>query len=372
MKKSHLLFAIRSIVLSSLIGAFFTVPVLSEESNHFHGYGELHYGNTNKDGSTNKMDNHRLVLGWTHRYNDRILLNVEVDFEHAAKEMELEFAFIDFLIADTFNIRAGSLLMPVGYLNEFHEPPLFYSVERPYVQKYVIPTTWQEGGVGIFGSLKHEINYRMYLVNSLDASQFTAGSGIRKGRHKGGDAPSDDLAVVGRLEYNGIKSARLGLSGYQGNTGHKTTGLGDTGVTLIEADIRYALKGFEFTGLYSKIFINDTKKIHDLTIDDDKVTNQVVGENIFGFYVEAAYHIGKLFLPDDMDIVFFARHEQFNTQDKVASGLTADPKNDIKISTFGLSYFPIRKVAVKVDFENWKPDAGKSWEQINFGLAYMY
>ena len=113
MKTAHLLSAIRSIVLSSLIVAFFTVPALSEESNHFHGYGELHYGNMNKDGSTNKMDNHRLVLGWTHRYNNRIRLNVEVDLEHAAKEMELEFAFIDFLITDAFNIRAGSMIMAI-------------------------------------------------------------------------------------------------------------------------------------------------------------------------------------------------------------------------------------------------------------------
>lgn len=306
-----------------------------------------------------------MVLGWTHRYNDRIRLNVEVDFEHAAKEMELEFAFLDFLITDSFNIRAGSMLMPVGYLNEFHEPPLFYSVERPYVQKNVIPTTWQEGGVGIFGSLKHDVNYRLYVVNGLDGSKFKASSGIRSGRSKGSEAPSDNLAVVGRLEYDGLKGAKLGFSGYRGNAGQGTDGLGDTGVTLIEADIRYALKDFEFTGLYTNILINDTKKIFE-------VNNQVVGESILGFYVEGAYHFGKLFLPDDMDMVFFARHEQFNTQDKVASGLTADPKNDIKISTFGLTYFPIKKVAVKADIENWKPDAGESWEQINFGLAYMY
>ena len=203
-------------------------------------------------------------LGWTHRYNDRILLNVEVDFEHAAKEMELEFAFLDFLITDTFNIRAGSMLMPVGYLNEFHEPPLFYSVERPYVQKNVIPTTWQEGGVGIFGSLKHDVNYRLYVVNGLDGSKFKAGSGIRSGRHKGGEAPSDNLAIVGRLEYNGLNGAKLGFSGYRGNAGQGTDGLGDTGVTLVEADIRYALKDFEFTGLYSKIIIDDTKKIFDV------------------------------------------------------------------------------------------------------------
>ena len=110
MRNAALLSTIRIIVLGVLFIAAFTVPVLSDESIHFHGYGELHYGNTNKNGSINKMDNHRMVLGWTYRYNDRIRLNVEVDYEHAAKEMELEFAFVDFLISDAFNVRAGTLL----------------------------------------------------------------------------------------------------------------------------------------------------------------------------------------------------------------------------------------------------------------------
>ena len=365
MKNTLLLSATRNIVPVALFMVAFAVSGLSDETIHFHGYGELHYGNTSKDGSSNKMDNHRLVFGWTHRYNNRIRLNVEVDYEHAGKEMELEFAFIDFLISDAFNIRAGSRLMPVGYLNEFHEPPLFYSVERPYVQKYVIPTTWQEGGAGIFGSLMHYINYRLYLVNSLDASKFTASSGIRKGRHKGSEAPAENLALVGRLEYNGVENLRLGLSGYSGKSGYKTDGMGETSISLFEADARYKFKGLELKGLYSQISIGDTEKIY-------AATNQVVGKSIYGLFMEAAYHVGKLFLPSQMDLVFFARHEQFNTQDKVASGLTADPKNDLQVSTFGVSYFPIKKVAVKIDMENWKTGSDKTWEQFNVGLAYMY
>ncbi len=365
MKNVSFLSAVSILILMVLFMSASALPILADEDIHFHGYGELHYGNTNKDGSVDKMDNHRLVLGWTYRYTDRILLNVEIDYEHGAKEMELEFAFMDFLISDAINIRAGTLLMPVGYLNEYHEPPLFYSVERPYVQKNVIPTTWQEGGAGIFGSLQYGINYRLYLVNSLDASKFSASSGIRKGRHKGSEAPSNDLAVVGRLEYDGIKSLRLGFSGYNGNTGQNTSGLGNTSVTLIETDVRYKLNNLELTGLYSSINIGDTKKINT-------EKGQVIGENIFGFYVEAAYHFGKMFLPDEMDMVIFGRHEQFNTQDKVASGLTADPKNDRKVSTFGISYYPIKKVAVKIDMENWETGTGETWEQFNAGIAYMY
>ena len=353
-----------SITLVFVLTAFSTRAVCDEDV-HLHGYGELHYGNTNKPGSTDRMDNHRLVLGWSHSFTDRIRFNAEIDFEHAAKEMELEFAFVDFLITPSFNVRAGSMLMPVGYMNEFHEPPLFNSVERPYVQKNIIPTSWQEGGVGVFGRLAYSVRYRAYLVNGLDASQFKAGSGIRSGRHKVAESPSESMAVVGRVEHYGVEGLKLGLSGYRGNSGQGVDGIGDAPVTLIEADVRYSIKGIDLTGLFSQVNIGDTEKIHS-------VSGQTIGEKLTGSYVEAAYHAGKLFMPDDQDIVVFARHELFNTQAEVASGLSADPANDQTVTTLGVAYFPTPKVAVKCDIENWENDKGDSWEQINFGLGYMY
>ncbi len=176
----------------------------------FHGYGEMHYNNP-RTGSTvpqssapAQMDFHRMVWGLSYHYNDRISLHTEVDFEHAATEIELEFAYLDFLVTPAFNVRAGSMLMPVGPLNEFHEPTLFYSVERPYVQNAIIPPSWQEGGVGVFGSVPGGIRYRVYLVSGLNAEGFSSATGIRSGRGHVAEAPSEDLAVVGRLEYIGL------------------------------------------------------------------------------------------------------------------------------------------------------------------------
>lgn len=339
--------------------------VQADEKMNFHGYGEMHYSNTDKKGGTNKVDNHRLVLGWTYSFDERISLNVEIDFEHAAQEMELEFAFIDFEVSDALNFRYGSMLMPIGYLNEFHEPPLFYSVERPYVQKYIIPTTWQEGGAGIFGSLQPYLKYRLYLVGGLDASNFKGSSGIRSGRHKVSDSPADDLAVTGRVEYSGIKGIQLGISGYQGNAGQGTAGIGDVGVNLMEVDFRYRRMGIELTGLYTRISIGDTDKINT-------VTGEEIGKEILGWYAEGAYHIGNLFLSGENDLVLFARHEKFDTQKEVVSAFTADPKNDRNVTTLGVTYYPIPEVALKVDVENWKNGKGESWKQFNLGLAYMY
>src|SRR3989339_1444468 len=231
----------RICIIAAIVAVFSLDSRAAEEDikTTFHGYGELHYNNSNKPGSTDLMDNHRFVIGLTHHFSERVRLNAEVDFEHAAKEMELEFAFVDVLLTGSFNIRAGSMLMPVGFLNEFHEPPLFYSVERPYVQKNIIPTSWQEGGIGVFGTMGGDLRYRVYLVGGLDASGFTAGSGIRNGRGKVAESPSNDLALVGRLEYSGLKNLRLGASGYTGNSGQGDEEIGDARVGLWEADARY-------------------------------------------------------------------------------------------------------------------------------------
>jgi len=330
----------------------------SGDKMSFHGYGELHYSNTNKDGSNNKMDMHRMVLGWVYRFNDWIRVSAEVDFEHAATEMELEFAQIDFLLSDAFNIRMGSMLMPVGYLNELHEPPRFYSVERPYVQKYIIPTTWQEGGFGLFGSPVDDLNYRLYLVGGLDASGFKASSGIRSGRGKVAEAKGDNLAVVGRVEYSGINGLQLGASGYSGGAAQGNAALGKAGVTLLEGDLRYRWQGVEVTGLASAINFSAADKIAS-------VTGQAIGTNIWGWYLEGAYHLGDLLLPESQDIVCFARLEHFDTQGPGTA-------NNRKVTTTGIAYYPAHQVAVKLDLENWSTGAGSSWQQWNAGMAYEF
>ena len=337
----------------------------AESKVRFHGYGELHYNNTSEEGENDKVDFHRMVIGLSYEFTESITLDVEVDFEHAASEMELEYAHLDFLINDAFNLRMGSMLMPVGYLNEFHEPPRFYSVERPYVQKYIIPTTWQEGGLGAVGSPVPEINYRVYVVGGLEAAGFTGDSGVRKGRGKVASAKADDLAVVGRLEYGGIPGFDLGVSGYFGDAAQGDPLLGDAWVSIVEGDIRYRKNNVELTSLIASVDIDDTERINALT-------GEVVGEEILGWYLEAAYHAGEFFLPEEQDLVLFLRHEQFDTQEEVASGFVADPHNDREVTTFGLAYYPVPQVVIKADLENWEDGMGSDWDQFNIGVGYEF
>lgn len=339
----------------------------------FHGYGELHYNNP-RTGSTvpqrsapAQMDFHRMVWGLSYHYNDRISLHTEVDFEHAATAIELEFAYLDFLVTPAFNLRAGNMLMPVGPLNEFHEPPLFYSVERPYVQTYIIPMTWQEGGVGAFGKLPGGFKYRGYLVSGLNAENFTAGTGIRGGRGHVAGAPSEDLAAVGRIEYVGIPGLDIGASAYQGGANvTRNPALGDAGVGIWEGDIRLRRAGFDLRGVFASIQIDGADQI-------SAETGSTIGEEMQGWYLEGAYDVLRLLAPQgEQSVVAFVRYEDFNTQSSVPTGFTANPVNDRQVRTTGLAYYPIPDIAVKGDWENWKNGTDDSGNRFNLGVAYQF
>jgi hypothetical protein len=339
----------------------------------FHGYGELHYNNPRtgsavpQSSAPAQMDFHRMVWGLSYHYNDRISLHTEVDFEHAATEIELEFAYLDFLVTPAFNVRAGNMLMPVGPLNEFHEPTLFYSVERPYVQNVIIPTSWQEGGVGVFGSVPGGIRYRVYLVSGLNAEGFSSATGIRSGRGHVAEAPSEDLAVVGRLEYIGTPGIEIGASAYQGGANpNKNPALGSASVGIWEGDVRFRKAGFDLRGVLASVQVDGADQI-------SVFRTQTIGDEMLGWYAEGAYDLLKLLAPQaDQSLVAFVRYEDFNTHESIPTGFTVDPTNDRQVTTTGLAYYPHQDVAIKGDWERWEDGMSDTASRWNLGIGYQF
>ena len=122
-----------------------SAPLLSSIS----GYMDFHFNNIEHRDAT--LDFHRFVLLFTHSFSDRVRFVSELEVEHAfvegleeAGELELEQAYIDFLVTRELNFRAGMLLVPVGIINERHEPPVYHGVERPFVDTVIVPSTWFE------------------------------------------------------------------------------------------------------------------------------------------------------------------------------------------------------------------------------------
>lgn len=351
----------------------------SDSKISFHGYGEFHYNNPVVEGRglpdedlLPTLDFHRLVLGWSYYYNDRLSLHAEIDYEHAALEMELEFAYIDYLITDAINVRAGSMLMPVGPLNEFHEPTLFYSVERPYVQRTIIPTTWNSGGFGFFGQPLQGVSYRIYFVEGLDATGFSE-NGIRGGRQVlfEDENHAVNFGGVGRIEYTGLPGFVVGASLFSAGAGQGTPGLGNARVTLWDADLRYRIRGFDVGALYAQSRVRGAGEISDLIRLDPDRAGETVGSEQIGWYVEGAYHLASL-TQSQYDWVPFIRYERIDTQASVPSGFVKNPATDLKVITYGLAFYPHPDVAVKVDRERWDDEAGGDGNRTNAALAFMF
>lgn len=339
------------------------------------GYGELHYNDPIGTSMGDKFDFHRFVIGLGVQFTDWLVFEAEVDFEHAATELELELAFLDFLIVDEFNARTGIVLTPVGFLNVHHEPVLFYSVERPLYNTVVIPTTWFGAGAGFHGHTEFGLNYAVYVMESLDATGFTGSKGLRGGRSKTAEAPASDVAGVARLSYNGLPGLDVGASVWVGGTGQGNPTIGSGLVSIFEGDLRYNIEGLEFTVAGSWIFIRNAAGINAAiqALDPTKPFTDFVASQILGGYGELAYHIFHHAWPNaPFDAVIFGRHERVNTQHKMPTGFAADPKNNIRRTSVGLAVFPIPQVALKVDYDFNRNDAGTGVDQFNAGFAFVY
>jgi hypothetical protein len=309
---------------------------------------------------------HRFVLGWTYEFTPVIRMDAEVDYEHAARALELEYAQLDFDLTPSLTARVGSLLMPVGPLNEFHEPPTYHSVERPYVQQYVLPTTWQENGLGLVGRTPNgALSYRGYLVTGLDAAEFNALQGIRGGRSGSSEALAEDLAGVARLEYATAGGLSLGASGYYGGADHGRAGLGDVTVGIAEGDARFRGAGLDLRAVFARVLVDAPDALFAAT---------GVGEAIQGWYAEAAYDVLRRdHAPERRRSLFlFARYERFDTHEEMPAGIAANPAAERTIRSGGVAFMPMEKVSLKADYEHWEDGADDQVDRFNLGVAFEF
>jgi hypothetical protein len=301
-----------------------------------------------------RLDFHRFVLLVTHTFSPRIRFVGELELEHAfvegleeAGELELEQAYVDFLLDRSFNVRAGMMLMPIGIINERHEPPVFYGVERPFIDTVIIPTTWFEVGAGVHGEIGRGWRYRGYVTAPLNAAEFTAEEGVREGRQKGAESNIGRPAVTGRLEYVGYRGLTLGAGAWSGRSGFEFRPRFDVPVSLVEADARYSRRGYEFRGQFAQIWIDNAGQLND-TLALRVGVNPNIGSALRGFSLEGS----RRFLAGTRlgEIGGFVRYENFDTQYRMPAGYVPLLEFDRDAWVFGANFWPDPDVAVKVDY----------------------
>lgn len=352
------------------------------------GYIEVHYNNpelgTMKDGAPARADLHRIVFGVDYAFTDQLKLETEVEFEHSGGGIEIEELQLEYEYRYELGFVVGGLKMPVGMINPNHLPTKFWSVERPYVDRSLVPSTWMEPGIGAFIRIvPADLTVRLHVVGGLDAVGFTALDGLRGGRGAGVDSLAEDLAVVARVEYSPLPGPpeivegyvpppdpnySLGASVYYGEADQGNPALSGAAVTLMELDGRYLFYdlGLELRGQFVRTIIDGADGVSALV-------GQTIGKVQHGWYLEAAWHMLLALVPDAVDeLTLFVRREHLDTHLGVPSGFTRSDAAERDIWTLGMAYSPIPKVILKLDFEIWKDGANETVTRFNLGFGLVF
>jgi hypothetical protein len=337
------------------------------------GYGEMLYedfASENQSGAPGggaRADFLRAILYAGYRFDERFLFNSEIEVEHA-DEIFVEFAYVDFLASDKLGIRAGMVLIPMGLVNEFHEPNVFVGARRPETEQAIIPSTWRENGLGVHGSAG-KLAYRAYVVNGLRAAAFTAG-GLRGGRQKGSQALADDLAFTARLDVTPTPGLFLGASVYTGSSGQGEI-TGDLGVqtTIFDVHGQAQARGFELRALYARAELDDAAGLNRAL---GLTGAQGVGDALEGGYVQVGYNVLSQLSATRVSLLPYYRFEKVDTQASMPAGFARSGATDRTLQTFGVELKPISNVVVKLDYQVVRNEARTGRNQFNLNVGYAF
>jgi hypothetical protein len=341
-----------------------------------------------------------MVLYTGYKFTDSILFNAEIEFEHATTEstvssgdgsVSLEFAYLDFMIRKWANIRAGLVLVPMGFINEIHEPVSYFGVHRPEVERQIIPSTWRENGIGILGTLYEQVDYQAFVINGFNAEGFGPG-GLRDGRQNGNRVFAEHFAFVARLDWTPIQQLLIGGSVYHGKSGQNqdvgvsgdfgsyTVAIPDTPTTIWEVHAQYEDYGLHLRSLFTMAEVGDSG---DLTAALAPVgpgggigalgAGEAVAGEMLGVYGEIAYDLMPLFFPNsEKTLEPFFRYSYYDTQRDVPRGFSIDHSKEIEIYTVGVSFQPIPRVVIKADYRNRIAKSGGLPDEFNLGIGFVF
>ena len=354
-----------------------------ENRPYFGAYGEHHYNNyrSNPSYKDDMVDTHRFVLFMGYDFSDSIRFMSELEVEHAYAgdgepgAVELEQAYVEFDTSQNTRLKTGMFLLPVGILNETHEPDTFYGVERNELESRIIPSTWWETGAmfthDLGGGLSYDLAFHSGLEVSGGSSAGTAALSdrynIRSGRQKSAKATANDGAVTGRIKFNGVDGLEVSASVQQQADIHQSAPDGDpascsgpdpsdcslgfagevpdANAQLIEVHARYSIANFKLTAQHAAWDI-DSDAAEQIGKDEQEAT-----------MFEAGYRV----LPE---VGVFGRH---TTVDTTAG--SADNNDATEVVTGGVNYWPHPRVVVKADYQDFENDDRPGQEQNRFNLG---
>ncbi len=318
------------------------------------GYGEMYYQNSSV--GEDYVDVYRFVPYIGYKFSDNLILNTEIEFEHGGAgsgKVIMEFMYLDYLHDETFNLRLGNFLVPMGLINERHEPTLFFTTLRPITAKYLLPSTWSENGAMVYGSyLDGTLNYKIAAVTALD-TQANGKSWIRDGRGGTAKNSSPQMALIARVDYTGFSGLTVGVSNYYGSAS-KTA---DSNMNIFDFHFNYEKGAFRTYGVYSFIKRDSAETISPTAVKEAE-----------GGYLAVGYDLLSG-INTEYKLPLFLQYERIDPQKSRVDG-SSGAKIDDRI--VGLNFFPHDQVVLKLDYTSRKSDGEPDEDIVNFGFGFIF
>ena len=390
-------------------------------------YGEIKLGSMQNPAANgqwqNGFDMARLVLLPTYQVNDYITFNAELEWEHGGTAfdnddklhgaVEVEQAFFDVKFNDHFTLRSPGIdLIPISFTNLYHEPTLFYSVQRPELANGLIPTTWYAPAAGFYGKIVDGLNYQFQISQSAEdfgddfahrgdnghinsggyAAGISGSEALALSRAPIGDFRqlSNELAYTLRLSYT--PSFLPGFAGssaiyyspnvtprgaYATQPDGTEVPLGKNAMTIFNTEARYRVPntGLELRAEYANVNFSNPENLRANNDLDD--TNNV-GKNMWGYSGEIAYHFRA---PNDYDIVPFYRYtrQNFQTSGMLGSDLTNGLNNitgsgDMTFHDVGVAVFPNPSLVYKLNYTKVidRSPTGAMSDRVLAGVGWLW
>jgi len=351
----------------------------ASEGISFAGYGEMlaeNFASENEAGAggapTTRFDFVRAVLYTGYRFNDRFLFNSELEVEHG-NEIFVEFAYVDYRATDNLSFRGGLLLIPLGLVNEFHEPTVYFGARRPETEQRIIPSTWRENGGGVLGSFGM-VNFRAYVTNGFNGAGFRS-NGLRGGRQRGVQARAAHLAFSGRLDVTPIPGVFAGVGLYNGGSGQEQVVFNgtrlDMGTTVGEVHGQAQFRGLDVRALYAHATVDDAGAASRALASAGVTATSPIADAMQGGYVQVGYNVLSQ-ASTETAVTPYLRYERVDTQHRVPAGFTRALAQDGTFTTLGVDVKPIPNVVIKTDYQWITNAAGTGRNQFNLNLGYAF
>ena len=370
----------------ALISAQTTINFNEDNSNKLYIklYAHIDYNQplVSNERAVGKLDVHRLVTLFGYQFNRKTQFVSEIEFEHVS-ELFVEQAFVKHRLTRSINLKAGLLLVPMGLVNEMHEPTFFYSVERPLLDKIIVPSTWREIGFGISGLIQQKsLKYQLYLMNSpisySDGSTIQASTGIRGARQKGAKSIiSTYPGLSGQIEYFGFAGIKLGLSAFIGKTNSskvnelKADLSEQATLTIDSTTVDFRMLSYHATFDRAGLTARFQYSLANFGRADsyNQFNSTDIPTLMHGYYFLLAYD----FLSNkELTLAPFLRVSQLNNSLKETEDFENHKGFKQNIYSLGINYKPNPSVVFKFDYQIIKKDNQQNFNQLNAGVGVWF